>query len=101
MKILTFLCILMILIVIGCYVSNLKLIKEGFLSGTDVQLLTSKPYYTWYDYLSNLRRYPYNRGYPYGRRYPYGFPYNSSYGSPYNYRYNYRYNYPYYRPTYF
>lgn len=38
-------------------------INEGFLSGTDVQLLTSKPYYTWYDYLTNIWKYPYEMYY--------------------------------------
>ena len=88
MKSLTFLCILMLLVITGCYLSRQQNINEGFLSGTDVQLLTSKPYYTWYDYLTNLRRYPYYHRYPY---------YGYSYSYPYvNYGY-----YPYYRPTYY
>ena len=71
-----------------------------------VQLLTSKPYYTWYDYLTQARKYPYEYGYP-SYRYPsYGYPSygNSSYGYPsYDYpsygypRYEYSlYRYPYY-----
>lgn len=87
MKGLIFLCILMLLVIAGCYISN-RAIQENFLSGTDVQLLTSKPYYTWYDYLTQARKYPYYYRYPY---YGYSFRY------PY---YNYGY-YPYYRPTYY
>jgi len=88
MKGITFLCILMLLVIAGCYLSKQKAIREGFLSGTDVQLLTSKPYYTWYDYLTQARRYPYYYRYPY---------YGYSYRYPlYNYGY-----YPYYRPTYY
>jgi len=88
MKGITFLCILMLLVIAGCYLTKQTAINEGFLSGTDVQLLTSKPYYTWYDYLTQARRYPYYYRYPY---------YGSSYRYPY---YNYGY-YPYYRPTYY
>ena len=90
MKGLTFLCILMIMVVAGCYLTNQKT-TEGFISGTEVQLLTSKPYYTWYDYITNLRRYPYY--YNYGT-YPY---YGGGYRYPY---YNYGFS-PYYRPRYY
>ena len=77
--------VLMILIITGCYIQN-SMVKEGFISGTDVQLLTSKPYYTWYDYLTNWRRYPYFYRYPYYNYYP----------QYYNYGW-----YPYYRPQYY
>ena len=87
MKGLLFLCLFMLLVVAGCYLSR-NSVNEGFLSGTDVQLLTSRPYYTWYDYLTNLRKYPYFYRYPY-----YG------YGSEYPY-YNYGF-YPFYKPTYY
>ena len=63
MKIQICLCVCLLIVAIVCYIQNKK-INEGFLSGTDVQLLTSKPYYTWYDYLTNWRRYPSYR-YPY------------------------------------
>ena len=102
MKCLLFLCIIAILIIIGCFVSNRNTVSEGFISGAEVQLLTSKPYYTWYDYLSNSRRNPYYYGSSYNYRYnPYNYRYN-----PYNYRYNtynYRYNpyYQYYSPRFY
>ena len=87
MKYLSFLCIITILIIIGCILMNRNTISEGFMSGAEVQLLTSKPYYTWYDYISNRKRNPYY----YGSLYNY--PYN-------NYRYNPYYNYyPYYFPS--
>lgn len=88
MKCLSFLCIVAILIIIGCFVSNRNTISEGFISGAEVQLLTSKPYYTWYDYLSHSRRNPYYYGSSY---------YGSSYEYPY---YNYGY-YPYYSPRFY
>lgn len=88
MKCLSFLCIVAILIIIGCFVSNRNTVSEGFISGAEVQLLTSKPYYTWYDYLSHSRRNPYYYGYSY---------YGSSYEYPY---YNYGY-YPYYSPRFY
>ena len=78
----------MLLVIAGCYLIRQKMVnvvKEGFLSGTDVQLLTSKPYYTWYDYLTQARRYPYYNNYPY-------------YGSSFRYPF---YNYGYYRPRYY
>jgi len=73
MKELVFFCILIILVTVCLYLSQTS-VKEGFLSGTDVQLLTSKPYYTWYDYLTNLKRdpyYGYYTGYNYYDWYPY------------------------------
>ena len=104
MKSITFLCILILLVIAGCYLSNQKALNtttEGFLSGTDVQLLTSKPYYTWYDYLTQASRYPYYNNYPYYGQF-YRRPYGRYYGYPYSgYRY---YNYgfsPYYKPTYY
>ncbi len=92
MKCLSFLCIIAILIIVGYFVSNKNTVSEGFISGAEVQLLTSKPYYTWYDYLNHSRRNPYYY------RSLYKYP---SYNPYYNYRYNYRYNpyYQYYSPS--
>ena len=60
---------------------------EKFSPGVGIQLLSSKPYYTGYDYLTWMNKYPYM-----GNRYR-GYPYM---GNPYNYSYNYSYNrYPY------
>jgi len=84
MRGLVLLFLLMLLIAAGCYLRHQQ-VKEGFLSGTDVQLLTSRPYYTWYDYLTSLRRYPYYHRYPY-----YGYPRYYNYGW-----------YPYYIPRYY
>ena len=60
-------------------------IKENFSPGADIQLLTSKPYYTFYDYIRRFYQFPY-----FSYRYP-------------NYRYpNYRYpNYRYPNPTFY
>jgi len=88
MKYLYFLCIVAILVIIGCFVSNRNSISEGFISGVQVQLLTSKPYYTQYDYLSSYRRNPYYYGSTY---------YRNSYEYPY---YNYG-DYPYYSPRFY
>lgn len=66
-----------------------KTISESFITGTDVQLLTSKPYYTMYDYLSNRK---YQR--PYILRYPYINPFYNIYKNTYPYV-------PFYRPYYF
>ena len=54
-------------------------IKENFSPGADIQLLTSKPDYTFYDYIRRFYQFPYF-SYPYPNyRYP-------------NYRYpNYKY----------
>jgi hypothetical protein len=100
-----FFCLILTLIFILFFYS-LQKTSEGFLSGTDIQLLTSKPYYTQYDYLTQARKYPYDYKYPsYG--YPsydysrYGYPsYDySRYGYP-SYDYS-RYGYPTYDyPTY-
>lgn len=38
---------------------NCKKSKEHFSPGTQVQMLTSTPYYNWYDYLTHMRRYFY------------------------------------------
>ena len=93
-----FFCLILTLLFILFFYS-LQKTSEGFLSGTDIQLLTSKPYYTKYDYLTQARKYPYDYKYPsYG--YPsYGYPsygYQSygypSYGYP-SYGYS-RYRYP-------
>lgn len=47
-------------------------ISEGYISGAEVQLLTSKPYYTWYDYITHSRKHPYFYRYPYySKRYYY------------------------------
>jgi hypothetical protein len=81
-----FVCLILIILFILTIYCLQKKTTEGFLSGTDVQLLTSKPYYTWYDYLTQARKYPYEYGYP-SYRYP-------SYGYP-SYEYS-RYRYPYY-----
>ena len=88
----TFVClILIILFILAIYYLQKK--TEGFLSGTDIQLLTSKPYYTWYDYLTQERKYPYDYGY-----YPYRYPWNDYSWDEYP-RYEYsRYRYPYYKP---
>ena len=86
-----FICLISILFILAFYLNKTN---EGFLSGTDVQLLTSKPYYTRYDYLTQARKYPYDYQ---TYRYPsYRYP---SYGSP-SYRYP-SYRYPSYRyPSY-
>ena len=68
-----FFCLILTLIFILFFYS-LQQTSEGFLSGTDIQLLTSKPYYTQYDYLTQARKYPYDYKYP-----SYGYP---SYGYP-------------------
>ena len=91
-----FICLISILFILAFYLNKTN---EGFLSGTDVQLLTSKPYYTRYDYLTQARKYPYDYQ---SYRYPsYGYPSYRypSYGSP-SYRYpSYRYPYNYYSPV--
>ena len=69
--------------------------KEDFLSGTDVQLLTSKPYYTWYDYVSRIRR-PYFYRYPYPYSYSYVNPYYSYFGRPFYPFFN-----PFFKPRYY
>ena len=77
--------ILLSLITFGCYIIRNCNTNEDFISGAQVQLLTSKPYYTMYDYLSKDRyRYPYNYWYP-----RYWYP---RYWHP-------RYWYPYYKPS--
>ena len=78
--------IVLLFFVIALYYLYNTNVHEGFLSGTDVQLLTSKPYYTWYDYLRNWRRRPYVYRYPHYRYFP-------------NY-YNYGFN-PFYKPIYY
>lgn len=60
-------CVLVITLLATLALVYFKNVNEGFMSGTEVQLLTSKPYYTWYDYFTNVRKYPYY-GYPF---YPY------------------------------
>ena len=49
-------CIIGILLFI---VYNCKTSKEHFSPGTQVQMLTSTPYYNWYDYFSRFRNYFY------------------------------------------
>ena len=68
--------IIAIFIIIGWFISK-QYISEGFISGAEVQLLTSKPYYTQYDYLSQRNhgtslypRYPMYPSYPMYPRYP-------------------------------
>jgi hypothetical protein len=72
--------VLLILFLIILLMKNNRI--ENFSAGTGIQLLTSKPYYTWYDYYTQLMKYPYYRPY-------YNRPYR-----PYYYG-------PYYRPYYF
>ena len=72
------LCFLLVILLIGFLFENKS--KEHFSPGTDIQLLTSKPYYTWYDYITQMRKYPYEYGY----------------GNDYGYGYN-----PFYYPNYF
>lgn len=97
--IITILLILLIIILIMMYQQQ---INEGFLSGTDVQLLTSKPYYTWYDYLTNIRKYPYGMYYyqpyvPSERTFRSYNPIYSYFGKPYP-TYFHK---PFYRPHYY
>jgi hypothetical protein len=89
-------CLILTLIFILFFYS-LQKTSEGFLSGTDIQLLTSKPYYTQYDYLTQARKYPYDYKYPSYGYSQYDYP---AYGYlQYNYpaygylQYNYPYNY--------
>jgi hypothetical protein len=91
-----FVCLILIILFILAIYCLQKKTTEGFLSGTDVQLLTSKPYYTRYDYLTQARKYPYDYGYPSYGYSQYGYPQYgySRYRHP---RYEYsRYRYPYY-----
>ena len=79
-----------------------KTISESFMTGTDVQLLTSKPHYTMYDYISNRNNYrrPYVWGYP-SPIYPYTTPFYNEYNNVYIASRN---AYPYeqyYTPSYF
>ena len=89
-------------IIIGTLVFILYNCKttENFSSGTQVQMLTSTPYYNWYDYMTHAKRYfssylPYQRPYYLNTPY-YNTPYYnmSRYNMPY---YNMPYNIPYYR----
>ena len=99
-------------IIIGTLVFILYNCKttENFSSGTQVQMLTSTPYYNWYDYMTHAKRYfssylPYQRPYlPYQRPYlPYQRPHYLNtlhYNTPYYNRSRYNmlhYNLPYYR----
>lgn len=74
--------ILILILIGGLY--YFQQTSEGFISGAEVQLLTSKPYYTWYDYISHSRRNPYFYNYPYYGKRPYynRYPYRSPYYSP-------------------
>lgn len=78
--------IILLIVLFLCIEDN----KEHFSDGTAVQLLTSKPYYTWYDYLTKFNPYRYDYNYHY--RYPfYKYPI---------YRYSF-YKYPVYRHPYY
>ena len=77
--------IILIIVLFLCIEDN----KEHFSDGTAVQLLTSKPYYTWYDYLTKFNPYRYNYKYPVYRYPIYRYPY---------YRFP-IYRYPYYNPV--
>ena len=90
MKIFLRVLLILIVLLIGYILYHNSLVKEGFISGTQVQLLTSKPYYTWYDYISRGDWFPW--------RYPIQYRYPLPYRYP-NYTYpRYYYGYPFYRP---
>ena len=84
-------CIIGILLFI---VYNCKKSKEHFSPGTQVQMLTSTPYYNWYDYFSRFRSHFYPTHHP--TYYPTYHP-RSYYG--YSTPYQVPYQVPYYRPT--
>ena len=77
---------------------NCKESKEHFSPGTQVQMLTSTPYYNWYDYFSRFRSYFYPTYHPtyYSTHHPTYYPgrYPRSY-----YGYSMPHQVPYYRPT--
>lgn len=81
MKIFLRILLILLILTIGYVLYNNNLIKEGFISGTQIQLLSSKPYYTWYDFWRNpwrnSLRYPLSYRYPYYSypRYYYGYPF--------------------------
>lgn len=82
-----FFCVIVVILVLFLICYNHIGTKEDFLSGTDIQLLTSKPYTTLYDYASRIR-YPYEYGVnPYYQFYgrPLVATYTTPFWSPYFY----------------
>ena len=100
MKIFLRFLLILILISISYILYKNSVITEGFISGTQIQLLTSKPYYTWYDFLRNPWRNPlqYPSQYPFPFQYPIRYTYPLSYRYPYYTYPRYYYGYPFYKP---
>ena len=98
MKIFLRFLLILILISISYILYKNSVITEGFISGTQIQLLTSKPYYTWYDFLRN----PWRNPLQYPSQYPFQYPIRYTYPLPYRYPYytypRYYYGYPFYKP---
>lgn len=73
--------IVIILLVVFLYCNYCNI--ENFSPGTGIQLLTSKPYYTNYDYHTWMNKYPYDYSYNYPSYRP-NFPWYSSWYRPRN-----------------